>query len=333
MIRRTLSTLGCCCWPLIITLAIVQLSTNETRGQTKSPNDPKPSSQRTNFGWRQTETSIALLNHGRVVWQHVHDKKLGKPFMRVGLIDGTELTRPCPFPKDYPKTDHTWHRALWWSWKAIDGVNYWEEHQQGTDPVDVEITQRDDGSARICATIAYHLPDQPPVVTEKRVIAVGAPDASGTYLIDWQATFTPTGDKDVVFNRNSYGGFAVRMAAECCGDQAAGKPAWTFLDSEARANSNGRTARWVAYQGTAANGETAALAIFDHPDNPGHPAWWQTRSQYPYLNPSLTCKEDYTLPAGQSLVLRYGVLVHQGPADAETLERRWKAFAATPGRK
>lgn len=118
------------------------------------------------------------------------------------------------------------------------------------------------------------------------------------------------------------------MAAECCGDAAAGKPAWTFIDDQGRENSNGKTARWVAYQGTAQNGRDAVVAIFDHPDNPRHPSFWQSRTQYPYLNPSFTCKEDYTLAAGKSLTLRYGILVHHGSADPPTLEKHWKAFGA-----
>lgn len=283
------------------------------------------------FTWRQTETSVALLNHGQMVWQHDHDKKVGKPYMRFGLLDGTELTRPWPFSTDYPKNDHTWHRALWWSFKAIDGVNYWEEHQQGTEPTKVDVTHEKDGSARIAMTLEYHLPDQPPVVIERRVIRVDAPDATGTYLIDWQATFTPAGDKEIVLNQNSYGGFALRMAAECCGDEAAGIPAWTFFDSENQKSANGRKARWVGYRGTTPKGRPAALAIFDHPANPRHPSYWQTRSQYPYLNPSFTCKEAYTLPAGESLTLRYGVLIHDGAADAGLIESHWKAFADRAG--
>ncbi len=333
MTRRLLLAPGCFCSVLSATLVVAQLSAKEAPGQTTSENRSKSPSAEMDLSWRQTDTSIALLNHGRVVWQHVHDKKVGKPYMRIGLVDGTELTRPWPFPKDYPKADHTWHRALWWSFKAIDGVNYWEENQQGTEPVEVRILHNQDGSARIVTAIEYHLPNQPAVVIEKRVIAVGAPDATGTYLIDWQATFTPAGKDDVVFNRNSYGGLAIRMAAECCGDVAAGKPAWTFLDDEGRENSNGKTARWVAYRGTAPNGRAAGIAIFDHPDNPRHPSPWQTRSHYPYLNPSFTCREDYTLKASESLTLRYGVLVHHGPADKERLEHHWKAFADAPGHK
>jgi len=280
------------------------------------------------FTWRQTETSLALLNRGRMVWEHVHDRKIGKPYMRIALLDGTELTRPWPFAKDYPKNDHTWHRALWWSWKAINGINFWEENQEGTDPTKVDVSHREDGSARIEAAIAYHLPERPPLVLEKRVIEIGKPDALGNYLIDWKATFTPAGKDDVIFNRNGYGGFAIRLAAEFCGNPAQGKPAWQFIKSVDGKDAPPRTSRWMAYHGTAQNGQPAAVAIFDHPANPRYPSLWQTRAQYPYLNPSFTCDADYTLRAGRSITLRYGVLAWHGPLDVEELERAWQAFAA-----
>lgn len=288
-------------------------------------------SAKPDFRWRQTPTSIALMNHGHVVWQHVHDKRIGKPYMRFGLMDGTELTRPCPIPVGYSKADHPWHRALWWSWKAINGVNFWEENQTGTEPVEVDVTTENDGSARIDLTIAYHLPDQPPVATEQRTITVSAPDATGTYSIDWQATFVAAGDADVVFNQNSYSGLALRLAAEFSGDAAAEKPAWTFVDSQGRTNSNDQTARWVNYRGTAPNGRPAGVAIFDHPTNPRFPTWWQTRDHYPYMNPSFVCKEGFRLASGQSLNLRYQILVCDGVADPQRLERAWKVFADTPG--
>jgi len=268
-----------------------------------------------------------------MVWEHVHDRQLGKPYMRFGLLDGTELTRPWPYPRDYPRNDHTWHRALWWSWKAINGVNYWEGNQTGTEPVQATIATRADGSAQIELTIAYHRPGESPVVREKRRVTVSAPDAGGTYFIDWEASFTPSGQDDVRFDQNSYGGFALRMASECCGDADRKIPAWHFGNSEGQADCNNRAARWVSYQGTLPHGQAACVAIFDHPDNPGHPTLWQTRSNYPYLNPSLTCKEAYVLPAGQTLRLSYGVLVSAGTLEASAVEPLWKAFADRTAQK
>ena len=51
------------------------------------------------YGWRQTDTSLALLCHGRVLWQHHHDPEQGKPLMDLCLPDGTPLTRPWPIPE------------------------------------------------------------------------------------------------------------------------------------------------------------------------------------------------------------------------------------------
>jgi len=286
-----------------------------------------PVSDARELTWRTDDTSVALLNRGKMVWQHVHDKKIGKPYMRFGLLDGTELTRPWPVPKGYPKSDHSsWHRALWWSWKTINGVNYWEQNQTGTEPVTCHIETQSDGSAKIALTIAYHTPSNATVVIENRSILVSAPDANGSYFIDWTADFSPAGQEDVRFGQNSYGGFALRMAAECCGDAARGLPAWVFRSSEGETNFNGQRARWAAYQGQLPNGRSACVAIFDHPGNPRHPALWQSRTQYPYLNPSLTCKEEYILPSGKTLHLRYGVLIHAGIADTKTLEEQWKKF-------
>jgi hypothetical protein len=280
------------------------------------------------LSWRQTDTSLSLMNGNQMVWQHVHDRQVGKPFMRFGLIDGTELTRPWPYAKEYPKNDHQWHRALWWSWKAIDGVNYWEQHQEGTDPVDVQIEAAADFSAKIILTIHYHQPDQAPLVKEVRTISISPPDANGSYQIDWVATFFAVAGKAVEFGQNSYGGLALRFSADCCGDSESNRPAWVFRDDQGRENgTNNQQARWVAYSGQTPNGKMACVAIFDHPGNPGHPAFWQTRSQYPYLNPSLTCKEAYELKADQPLRLRYRILVKDGEPIWPKMENAWKAYA------
>jgi hypothetical protein len=192
----------------------------------------------------------------------------------------------------------------------------------------VKITKQPDGSARIDLSISYHLENETPLVEEKRVIDISAPDKIGTYYIDWTATFTNPGKADVVFNQNSYGGFAYRGAAEFSNNKKKTHPAWTFVDAEGRENgSNGQRQPWVAFQGPAQNEKDAGLAIFDHPENPRYPSWWQTRNNYPYLNPSFTCKEDYTLAPGATLKLRYRVLVQAETTSTQALQKAWDAFA------
>jgi len=278
--------------------------------------------------WKQTDTSLTLLNNGKLVWQHLHDRATGKPCLRFGLLDGSELTRPVPMPDGYLNSDHVWHRGLWWSWKYINTVNFWEQNHTGTDPVKVDVSHQPDGSARIALALDYHLENQAPLVQEKRVVNISAPDETGGYEIDWDATFTNPGEKDVVFNKNSYGGFAYRGAAEFSDNKKKTHPAWTFLDAEGRENgSNNKRVPWVGFAGKARNGRDACIAILDHPSNPRHPSWWQTRNNYPYLNPSLTCKEDYVLKPGATLKLRYRVLVREGTTTVQDLQKAWSDFS------
>ncbi len=279
------------------------------------------------LSWQQTETSIALHNRGRVVWEHVHDKTLGKPYMRIGLLDGRELTRPCPIPVGYPKDDHPWHRGLWWSWKFINGANFWEENHQGSEPMRIEISPSETGEAKIHLTLAYHLPGQAPILMEERHIHISPPDARGSYFIDWQAKFTATGQGHVTLNKYRYSGLSIRMAAEFCGDGDA--PAWQYLADTEEVTTNGTSVptRWMAYQGSLSEGRSASVAIFDHPSNRDFPSTWLVRDNYPYMNPTFPCKQDVTLQPGENLTLRYGILVHEGPLTPKKIARRWQRFS------
>jgi hypothetical protein len=286
------------------------------------------------YSWRQTDSSLALLNHGRIVWQLNFNKKEGKPcFHPVGLIDGTELTWLRP-------ADHRWHRALWFSWKYINGLNYWEEDPKTglsegrTEVVDVKLAPGDDYSARIVMSVSYHPPDKPAVLIESRFITVSAPDDSGQYHIDWLSGFT-AGRKDVVLDRTplpgeeggkGYGGYAglsVRMAKATRG--------WQFVDSEGRKDkeAHGKRAKWVNFSGEIGGDKAAGITIFDHPDNLRHPSPWYVEKGMPYFSPAVLFDKAYTLAAGKSLTLRYRILIHPGLADKVLLEGELKAFLKT----
>ncbi len=295
------------------------------------------------YSWQHTDSSQALLNHGRIVWQLNFDKKEGKPYFHpVGLADGTELTWLRP-------ADHRWHRALWFSWKFIDGVNYWEEDPEtGLSPgrtemveikfwwhndwlADIEVMLR---SVDIEMMLSYHRPGQESVLTEKRLIAVSAPDENGRYHIDWHSNFT-AGEKDVLLDRTpipgeeggkgwgGYAGLSVRMAKATRG--------WQFVDSEGRKDkqAHGKKARWVDFSGELPNGKEAGITIFDHPDNLRHPSPWYVEKGMPYFSPAVLFNKPYTIEAKKSLTLWYRILIHPGLADKKTLERECEAFLKT----
>jgi len=151
------------------------------------------------LAWEKTDTSVSLLNRGAAVWTFRYGPAAPKPYFHpVALPGGPVLTWDRP-------ADHTWHHGLWFSWKFLNGVNYWEEDPNGvsaghTSVRDVQTRTADDHSARIELKLEYGPPSQAAVLTEQRTIAISAPDATGSYYMDWTMEFT-AGAADVRLDR------------------------------------------------------------------------------------------------------------------------------------
>src|SRR5512143_2167480 len=70
---------------------------------------------------QRTDTTLAWRNGTNIVWQYNFDSRQGKPFFHpLTGADGRVLT-------NFKPEDHPWHYGLWFSWKYINHVNYWEE--------------------------------------------------------------------------------------------------------------------------------------------------------------------------------------------------------------
>jgi hypothetical protein len=275
------------------------------------------------YEWRQTNGCLALASDGRTLWQLNFKPGEDKPFFHpLGLADGTVLTAARP-------ADHRWHLGLWWSWKYINGLNYWEEDKatgrsEGrTELVSVKPTPNADYSARVEMSLSYHPPNKPAVLTEKRVLLISAPDAKGNYSIDWDSAFT-AGAEDLTFERTpprnwagGYAGLGLRFSPEA--------RRWTFTSSEGTVgatNIYGNSARWVDFS------DGHGVTVFDHPQNLRHPTPWYPNQNHPFICPAFLFKEPYLLAAGKTLRLRYRILMHAEPVGKEVLQKYWKDFAS-----
>jgi len=79
--------------------------------------------------------------------------------------------------------------------------------------------------------------------------------------------------------------------------------------------------------------ETPGIAVFDHPANPRHPTHWRCMLEpgFGFVNAALVHAEPYVMPVGDSLALRYRVLVHPGWGEPSALEDEWERFAPATG--
>jgi len=234
--------------------------------------------------------------------------------------------------------DHPWHHGLWFSWKFINGVNYWEEDPKtglarGRTAWRVpQFEMRPDFSARIVMEINYHpATNEQAVLAEHRVIEISPPDKDGAYRQDWTLVFTAAGE-DVLLDRTplpgepggqSWGGYAglsVRFAAGITNAQAitttAREPV-KFTDGMYRG-----TALAMDYSGLF-DGCVAGIAILDCVSNLNRPSPWYAISGNPmhYFSPAVICYHPHTLKAGQQLCLRYQVIVHPGRWSADQLRQ------------
>lgn len=274
----------------------------------------------------------------RLVYRYITDHH--KPFIHpLRTARGTVLTALEP-------DDHPWHRGVWFAWKFLNGINFWEETDHdgkdmaayGADThygrsafagID-EVTWQPDVT-RLVTRYTYREAGGKDLLNEKRSLTVGfLPD--GCCAIDWDMVFT-AGEEPVRFDRTvicpetpwgGYAGLSFR-AAQSWRDVHG-------LDSEGRRDGEieHQRARWVQVSGRAEGDAPGSVAMFDHPENPRHPSHWRYIDDpgFTYINPSLVLAEPFDLAPGATLRLRYRLLALDTPLDGAALDERHAAFAA-----
>lgn len=285
--------------------------------------------------WVESDSSLTLMNGHKVVWQF-NFPKFGKPYFHpINSIDGHTLTWLSP-------PDHRWHYALWFSWKYINGINYWEEDKitnipDGlTEVNDCDIKVNNDLSARIKLKLSYHPPNVYDVLTENRLINVSLPDENGDFYIDWESEFI-AGAEDVNLDRTPiegqeggrrWGGYAtlgLRVNTE-------NLTQISLLNDTGKKGLDIHTTptKWTDISGIIKEDSTksAGITIFDHNQNPRHPVpgyvinsenkeW----ARFVYTNPGFLYNSAYKIKAGETLKLRYRVYIHNELGELEKLNK------------
>lgn len=283
----------------------------------------------TPLSWASDEGSLSLLHGQDIVWRFNFGSQLSKPYFHpLKLPGGKSLTWESP-------PDHPWHYGLWFSWKYINGVNYWEENHQThlsdglTTWGDVTVKQNPDFSARFELDLKYHLADQPPVLSEHRVIDVSVPDSDGQYTIDWASTFTAQAEQ-VTLDRTplpnepggqpsgGYAGLSVRLA------KAASQFKVTASEQAVNEQSSKDQPERMRFRAHAADysgsldGKEGGITIIDDPQNANAPTPWyvirNTKAPMTFFSPTVIQLAPMTLAPGDSFRLHYQIKVHIGPS-------------------
>jgi hypothetical protein len=128
-------------------------------------------------------------------------------------------------------------------------------------------------------------------------------------------------EQDVTLGKYDYGGLFLRMPWK---QKTGGKAVNSEGDENAKAE--GKAAKWVDV-GMPIEGrkDWGHVAILDHKDNPRHPVLWRVDGQLG-VGPALTRSGDYKLKKGDTLTLKYRLVVYTGELDKQLIEKAWKEF-------
>src|SRR5690606_37061148 len=263
-------------------------------------------------------------------------------------ISGITVTRGFPFqPRTGGRTDHPHHTGIWMNSESVNGLDFWnnstaitleKRHQYGTIlHQSIKEKKADLNKAYLVVTATWVSPDKKVLLDEetKYLFSITGSD----YFIDRITTLT-SGQEPVIFKDVKDGFFAIRVAREL---EMPSKESSEFIDDKGNitkvpASGNdvtgmyvsstglkgddvwGTQATWAMLSGKLQN-KNISIAIFDHPANPGFPAYWHARGYGLFsINPLgrkifSNGKEELnlSLPPGASTTFRYRVLIHEGP--------------------
>ena len=147
------------------------------------------------------------------------------------------------------------------------------------------------------------------------------------HILDADITWTAIVDTTVLKTNHSL--FALRAAHDIT--------PWgggTLVNSNGQEGEKatfGQGAAWCAYFGKRQGnpGVVEGIALLDHPSNPWTPSPWFTRD-YGFISPTPMnfLDKSWELAAGQSVSLKYRVLLFAGDAKEAEIERIYQEWAA-----
>lgn len=282
---------------------------------------------------------------GRTVAKYSYSPEKNNPYfwdLRPLNHDGV-LSNHAPW-------DHRWHHGLWWSWKFINDVLYWEDHEAYGGPRKglgrAHVTEHDVEQGVEGPVIRERVEwrenaSGAAALRESRSMALATePEIAGGWRIDWDHEWTAPREARLSatpypeHSWGGYGGLNFRPARSLSfGEEILGSGG-----RNGRSELHGRPAEWAAYAGVpdGAYGHTrdepahGGLAILVHPENWRAPMpvyAYSAEENFGFLAVAPLMLRDDVLETGATLRLRFRTVVFGTKPDATQLQALHDRYA------
>ncbi len=224
----------------------------------------------------------------------------------TGPVSGRSLTSESSLP--YPH-----HRSLFFGCDRVNGANYWQE---GYDVGQIlssgpKVGKSTGESLEILDQCEWKHPSHPVDMRDERTITIQV-KSTALRIIDVHIRWTAV--RDVVIEKTNHSLFSLRAASDVV--PTGGGQLVNSGGKNGEKETAGRKAAWCSFYGRRAGlsgNEVEGITLMDHPRNPWAPTPWFTRD-YGFMSPTpfYYLTEPWKLPAGDSVVLRYRLVLHAG---------------------
>ncbi|MGX1930948.1 DUF6807 family protein [Flagellimonas sp. 2504JD4-2] len=288
------------------------------------------------YYWESDDESCALVSRkDGIIWKLNFDLEHGKPFFYpLSNSYGTNMVWCRP-------NDHPWHYGHWFSWKYLNGVNFWEENQDTRESegiikiVDVKKELLAGYGANFIFQIEYCLKNGGAILEEKRAIKISELDSLGSYFIDWKLNFRGQ-SVDVIFDRTipgnlggpgwgGYAGLSIRFAKELMGHSFMMSNGDILMDDVV---GYGKKGKWMDMTGQFKESQvTAGISIFNHPDNNETVPWYIYKHKaFAFYNPALIFEKSFQINRGDEFELNYRVFIHNDRLSFAEIEKKYEDY-------
>jgi type 1 glutamine amidotransferase len=289
-----------------------------------------------NLSWKQSDSTLSLINNSSIVWQYNFNDRYGKSYFHPLCVNNSTLT--CVSP-----TDHPWHLGLWFSWKYINGVNYWEYFDDfkseetgfksaGITKLDkIDIQKNPDFSSEIRLQLKYYPVGGEIVMNEKRYINISGPASDGSYFMDNEFIFEAVAS-EVILDRTpiegepggqswgGYSGLSIRFSQDFTSpeiivpgnSQNYRKSAWLYMDFNTL---TGKKAGICILTDTSHTTETTRWYLINDPKTPFY-----------YVSPAVLYNGRIVLRKGEKLNLRYRIWILPGRPEKASLISKYEQY-------
>lgn len=284
----------------------------------------------------ETDDGMSLATYDWRSRNHPYVHPL-RPLTHRGL-----LTNHAPW-------DHRWHHGLWWSWKFVDEVLFWEDHPGyggataaglGRSTVIESATQASDQTVKQRLEWTAER-DGRTLLDERRTLRFHTEPHGlrGTWAIDWDLAWTARSSVELratPFPEVAWGGYGGLNY----------RPARSLAQAERLRGEGGRcgatelhglSAGWASYSGCvdgAGDDEPdhparGGVALLQHPANPAFPApcyAWPAEQGFGFLAIAPVMHAPLQLAPAESMQLRFRALVLGDDLPHEELDEASRAF-------